>query len=124
VRRLGERFVEYLQPMNGRHDRGVLADQAGLGHQRQFQIGIASAFADPHALAVHGHAAADDDVDGLQVAHSDLAREPGCTLAGRGARRRHCHLVRIQKVERLPVGELRHRHIQKLPACQRTHARR
>jgi len=55
----------------GHHGLGV--DQASLDQQRELQVREATTLTHPGALAVHGHAAADHQVHGLQLAQRQSA---------------------------------------------------
>ena len=64
----GQRLLQDLQGVDSGGHHGVGADQAGLHQQRELQVGEAVALAHPGALAVDGHAAADHQVHGSQLA--------------------------------------------------------
>jgi hypothetical protein len=53
--------------MDGRGDDSLGRDPAQLGEQGVFEVRVTAALADAHALAVHGHAAAHDQIDGQHV---------------------------------------------------------
>ena len=62
---LGHRdfFVDNLQRMNGRDDRRVGSDFSFFREQRELEVRIAAALADPGALAIYRHRTADNQVD-------------------------------------------------------------
>src|SRR3712207_3854602 len=66
-------LVHHLERVDrGGQDR-VGPDHASLDQEGNFEVGESSALADASALAVHGHAAADDQVYRWQLSGCDLA---------------------------------------------------
>ena len=59
---LGEGFVDHLERVDGGGQDRVWPKHAGLDQEGDLEVGESSALADASALAVHGHAAADDQV--------------------------------------------------------------
>ena len=68
----GSGLGKQLRVDGGGH-HGLGADQASLDQQRELQVREATTLTHPGALAVHGHAAADHQVHGLQLAQRQSA---------------------------------------------------
>jgi hypothetical protein len=57
--------------------------EASFGAQRDFDVGVADTFAEPHALMVDGHAADHDKVNWPHLAESHQGRDTCGGLLGR-----------------------------------------
>jgi hypothetical protein len=68
----GQRLVEHLQWMDRGSDARVRSEQPGILEQRDLQVGVAGALTDALASAVDRDAAADDEVDRLQLVDREL----------------------------------------------------
>src|SRR5512133_1363205 len=74
---LRERLVHHLERVNRGGQHRVWPTHASLHQEGNFQVGESSALADANALAVHGHAAADDQVHRWQLPGRDLPASLG-----------------------------------------------
>jgi hypothetical protein len=83
----GEGFVDHLEEVDRGGQHRVWPNHPSLNQERDLEVGEASALADASTLAVHGHAAADDQVHRWQLRGCHLPPGLGClmrsVLAGR-----------------------------------------
>src|SRR5579859_2681901 len=71
----GQRLIDHLEVVDGGDDHCLGAEQPGFGEQRDFDVGVAGAFAKSHALVVDGHTAGHDEVNWPHLAESYLGRD-------------------------------------------------
>jgi hypothetical protein len=69
---LREGLVHHLERVNRGGQHCVWPNHASLHQEGNFQVGESSALADASALAVHGHAATDNQVHRWHLAGGDL----------------------------------------------------
>jgi hypothetical protein len=74
--------------MDGRGDNGSRPDETRLGRDRELQVAEASALAETSTVVADGHAARDDEVDGLELRDVDRQRRARRPLDRRRLARR------------------------------------
>jgi hypothetical protein len=119
----GARRAE-LQFVHGRDADGVRADQAGRGGQGVLEVGEAAALAEPGAVRAGRDAAHDHEVDGGQLGQGNPAGIAGRAGDRGGLARGSGQVVRIEREERLGLGEAGDRHVDGLAVLQRALADR
>jgi len=83
----GDRLVDDLEWVDGGDDDGAGADPPGFLEQRDLDVGVARALAQPGAAAVDRHAADDHQVHLVHVLDGDLAGVTGGRVPGWRPRR-------------------------------------
>src|SRR5687768_12580758 len=116
---LGELLVQDLKPMDRGHDARVLADQPRFQEKSELEIREAAALAHPDALAVHGHASADHEVDTAHLVDRDLPAGRRCSSDGGRTTRRYSQPLRVYEDERRCFREPGNRHVDELPFGER-----
>jgi hypothetical protein len=86
--------------------------------QRELQVREATTLTHPGALAVHGHAAADHQVHGLQLAQRQSAARRAPSRDRGGAPRWDVEPRRVEEDEGTLVGQAGHSHVQELAVGQ------
>ena len=110
----GEGLVHHLEWVDRGGQHRVWPDHAGLDEEGDFEVGEASALADTSTLAVHGHAAADDQVHRWQFRRRDLPSCLGCAFLGGRLPGGDAQALWIQQVERQLLSQAGHRHVEDL----------
>jgi hypothetical protein len=101
---LREGLVHHLERVNRRGQHRVWSNHARLDQEGDLEVGEASALADASTLAVHGHAAADDQVHRWQLAGSDLPPGFGRAFLGGRLPGGHVQVLGVQQEERQLIG--------------------
>jgi hypothetical protein len=110
----GEGLAHHLERVDRGGQHRVWPNHARLDQEGNFEIGESSALADTSALAVDGHAAADDQVHRRELLGCDLAPHLGRAFLGGRLPWGHGQVLGVQQVERQLVSQARHRHVEHL----------
>src|SRR6266545_3912836 len=117
---LREGLVHYLERVNRSGQHRIWPNHASLDQEGNLEVGESPALADASTLAVHGHAAADDQVHRWQLAGCDLPSGLGRALLGGRLPWVDAQAFWIQQVERQLVSQARHRRVEHLALGERS----